>query len=305
MRIPKSMLNAPQPDLPEAPQPHELDPIVETFSAMARLRRETADALPGIAPGLAYDPDRFASGEPLLADQEPQRFAEAFRQAGAMLLPRLGELLPAIAREAAILTQALAQGPRVAGPIIGFLLEGSEGELTDLAGDMGLPPATQVFLGREILSVVLRREAGTLAPLADDSLWKKSYCPVCGAAPDMGMLREKQEPSEFLISKAGRLMLHCSLCGHFWHFPRLVCPSCGEGDHEKLGLLIPAGRERERIHTCATCGKYLIVLNRVDSEADFDPDVAPAKLIHLDAAAQEKGFAPVCETPLNQLGAGE
>jgi len=302
MRIPRSMLShAPQPDLPEAPPPPVIDPIVETFAALARLRRETANALPETTPGLAYDPESFATGRPILAGQGPDALEAAFRQAADLLLPHMGELFPAVARDAAILEQALVQGPRLANPLIGFLLDGAGQELADLAGEMGMAPGALAFFGHEILSAVLRREAGPLGRLADDALWKKSYCPICGAAPDMGMLREKQEASEFLISKAGRLSLHCSLCGHLWHFPRLVCPSCGEGDHEKLDLLMAAGRERERIHTCAACGTYLLVLNRVDSEADFDPDVAPAKLVHLDAAAQAKGYKPICRTPWNQL----
>jgi len=47
------------------------------------------------------------------------------------------------------------------------------------------------------------------------------------------------------------------------------------------------------------------VTNRVDSDAAFDPDAAPAALAHLDAAAQKRGYAPICATPWNQFGEDE
>jgi FdhE protein len=80
--------------------------------------------------------------------------------------------------------------------------------------------------------------------------------------------------------------------------------ACGEGEQEKLDVLFPAGRDRERIHTCRSCGHYLIVLNRVETSRDTDLDAAPASLIHLDAAAQARGFTPICDTPWNHLDAG-
>lgn len=289
-------------DLPEAPLPPGVDAIMQPFAALARLRSETAAALPRSLEALAYDPDRFASGEPLLAAVAPAAFEAAFLAAAVFLLPRLGPIFPGIARDAATLAQVLAQGPRLAGPLVAAVLDGLEEDLAGLAGDIGLSPAALAFLAREVVAAVLRREAGALAALADDALWHRSYCPICGAGPDIGMLKEKTEPSEFLIAKSGRLMLHCSLCGHLWRFHRLQCPSCGEQDQEKLDLLIAAGRERERIHTCAACRRYLIVLNRVDSEKNLDLDVAPAGLAHLDVVARAKGFAPLVETAWNQVG---
>lgn len=289
-------------DLPEVPPPPELAAILQTFSTLATLRREVAAALPGTLLDLACDPEQFAAGKPLLADTAPAAFETGFLAAAALLLPRIGDIFPAIAKDAATLTLTLAQSPRFAAPLVGSILEGVEEDMVALAEEIGLSPGVLVFLSREVVATVLRREETTLAKMTDDGLWHKGYCPVCGAAPDIGMLKEKPEPTEFLIAKAGRLSLHCSLCGHIWRFPRLKCPSCEEANQEKLDLLIPAGRERERIHTCATCGRYMIVLNRVDTEKNLDLDVAPAGLAHLDAVARSKGFTPLCETPWNQFG---
>jgi len=288
-------------DLPEAPPPPGAAAVVATFAALALLRRETAASLPEPRPGIAYDPDAFAAGTPLLANVAPEEIEAGFLAAAALLLPGLAAIFPAIGREATGLSQTLARQPRLARPLLDAALGGLEDDLAALSDEIGLPAAALAFLTHEILAAVLRREAAHLAPLADDALWQKSACPVCGAGPDIGMLKEKPEQSEFLIAKAGRLMLHCSLCGHLWRFARLKCPACGEVEQDKLELLIPAGRERERIHVCTTCGHYLIVLNRVDSEIDLDLDVAPAGLSHLDAVAQAKGYLPLCPAPWNQF----
>ena len=289
-------------DLPDVPPPAEAAAIAAPFAALAKLRRDIAAALPRGLFDLAYDPDRFAAGETLLAPGDMATLIPGFLRAAESLLPGMAAIFPALARETAVLSQGLAQSPRLAGVLLaGFFDEAAE-DLTTLAAEIGLRPETLLFLTREIVATVLRAEAPGLAALADDALWRKDHCPVCGSAPDLGLLKEQAEPSEFLVAKAGRLILHCSLCGHLWRFRRLVCPSCGEGEHEKLDLLMPAGRERERIHTCATCRRYLVVTNRVDSDAAFDADAAPAALAHLDAAAQERGFTPICATPWNQFG---
>jgi len=62
-----------------------------------------------------------------------------------------------------------------------------------------------------------------------------------------------------------------------------------------------AGRERERIHTCSTCGRYLLVLDMVDSGVACDVDLIPIRLVHLDAVAQAKGFAPLAVSAWNRL----
>lgn len=298
MRIP----HAPQPDLPDLPPPAEAASIAAPFAALARLRRDIAAGLPQGLFDVAYDPDRFAAGETLLAGADPAVLAPGFLAAAEALLPGLADIFPALARETAVLGQSLAQGPRLAGALLAGFFDDATEDFTALAEEIGLRPETLVFLTREIVATVLRGEAARLAALADDALWRKNHCPVCGSTPDLGLLKEQAEASEFLVAKAGRLMLHCSLCGHLWRFPRLVCPSCGEGEHDKLDLFVPEGRERERIHACAACRRYLVVTNRVDSDATFDPDAAPAALAHLDAAAQERGYVPICPTAWNQFG---
>lgn len=297
MRIP----HAPQPDLPDIPLPEQSRALAEPFAALARLRREIAAGLPQGLFDVAYDPDRFAAGETLLAEIDPLQLLPGFLAAAEKLLPAMAGIFPPLSREAAVLGQALAQGPRLGDALIlAFFADAAE-DFESLGAELGIRPEPLLFLTQETVSTVLRAEASRIAALADDELWRKNCCPICGSAPDLGWLKEQPEPSEFLIAKAGRLMLHCSLCGHLWRFPRLTCPTCGETDHEKLELFMPEGRERERIHACTTCRRYFVVTNRVDSEKHFDPDATAPALAHLDAAARARGFEPVCVTPWNQL----
>lgn len=300
MRIPSDLTRL-TPDLPDVPPPEPLAEVIDRFTALATLRREVAAKLPDDAVGVAYDPDRFAAGSPLLAEVGPAALAPSFLSAAALLFPELADIFPAVARPAHALAQALAMMPRLAEPVVAALAGGSEEDIAALAQEIDISPGALVFLAREALAAVLRAKARTLSPLADDALWQKPGCPVCGGPPDCGMLKEQREPSEFLVAKSGRLFLHCSLCGHQWRFPRLKCVACGEGEQEQLDVLYPAGRDRERIHACRSCGHYLIVLNRVETLAETDLDMAPAALIHLDAAAQARGYAPVCDTPWNHL----
>jgi FdhE protein len=297
MRIP----HAPQPDLPDMPPPDASQALAQPFVALAAARRDIAAGLPQGLFAVAYDPDRFAAGETLLADVEPAVLVPGFLAAAERLLPAMAGIFPALSREAGALGQFLAQGPRLAGALVAAFFADAAEDFLALGTEMGIRPETLLFLTQEIVATVLRAEAPGIAALADDALWRKSHCPVCGSAPDLGLLKEQPEPSEFLIAKAGRLMLHCSLCGHLWRFPRLTCPTCGETDHEKLELFMPEGRARERIHACTACRRYFVVTNRVDSDLAFDPDALGPALAHLDAAARERGYEPVCVTPWNQL----
>lgn len=297
MRIP----HAPQPDVPDMPPAAESQALAEPFVALAQARREIAAGLPQGLFEVAYDPERFAAGETLLADVDPAVLVPGFLAAAEKLLPAMGDIFPALSREAAALGQSLAQGPRLAGALVAAFFTDAAEDFQTLGMEMGLRPETLLFLTQETVATVLRAEAPGIAALADDALWRKNHCPVCGSAPDLGLLKEQPEPTEFLIAKAGRLLLHCSLCGHLWRFPRLVCPSCGEGDHEKLELFVPEGRQRERIHACTTCRRYFVVTNRVDSDLAFDPDSLGPALAYLDAAARERGYEPVCVTPWNQF----
>ncbi len=42
-----------------------------------------------------------------------------------------------------------------------------------------------------------------------------------------------------------------------WEFRRILCPACGEEDHEKLPRYTAEGISAVRVEACDTCNRYL------------------------------------------------
>src|SRR6266478_4127188 len=55
-------------------------------------------------------------------------------------------------------------------------------------------------------------------------------CPLCSGKPQVGVLRQEGDGS--------KRSLICSLCSNEWEYRRLVCPSCGEENVEKLAVYV-------------------------------------------------------------------
>jgi len=151
------------------------------------------------------------------------------------------------------------------------LLDASDDRLAPLAASLGLPLEALVFLTRELVAAVLRQAASTLSPLVEDALWQRPSCPVCGGAPDCGMLKEKTEQSEFLIAKAGDSACIVPCAAMSGGFPVSSARSAAKRTTTNARFSWPRPG-RERIHTCSTCGRYLLVLDMVDSGMACDVD---------------------------------
>ena len=275
--------------------------IVKAFAELARERQGLKIAT-GDWPGIkVFDEAAFGAGEPLLAGREMSGLHGCFVDAAQKLLPVIARLFPHIGAYVIALRSALATQPKLGAQILEAALAEDLRALQSTADQVSIPVGTLSFIVLEVVKPCLRQVAEHVGHLADDDLWCKGYCPVCGAGPDFGLLKEKRDPSEFLISKAGRLWLHCSLCGHVWRFVRLVCPSCGQKDHEQLEVLTAEGRVHERIHGCRSCHHYVLAIDQVDRRDKFHPELAPLGLIPLDVLAQGKGYAPLARTPWNGL----
>ncbi|MDR3569902.1 MAG: formate dehydrogenase accessory protein FdhE [Syntrophobacteraceae bacterium] len=279
----------------------ELSRIVAAFAALAKERNALKIDLAGM-PVPDLDEEAFGAGEPFLGRIDWSIFYGEFLRSARRLLPVLGKVFSPVACSASGLLAALEERSELPEMLIKASLTGDFGALGPLAEKAALPAKVLSFLAAELLKPFLRALEERTGGLADNALWCKGRCPVCGGGPDYGVLKEKGDPSEFLVSKSGRLWLHCPLCGHFWRFVRLVCPACGENDHEQLDVLTVRGRERDRIHSCRSCGRYLPVIDLVESGLRLHPDLAPLGFIPLDILAWQEGYAPISLAPWNQLG---
>jgi FdhE protein len=125
--------------------------------------------------------------------------------------------------------------------------------------------------------------------LAEKGTWNTAQlagnlCPNCEALPQSAVLRPEGD--------GGKRMLLCSLCHSEWEFRRVLCPSCGEVNHEKLPRYTADGIPAVRVEACDSCGTYLksvdLTVNGL-AVAEVD-EVATAPL---DLWAVEHGYRKI------------
>jgi FdhE protein len=120
-----------------------------------------------------------------------------------------------------------------------------------------------------------------LAPLRQGIHWEQGFCPTCGSWPLLGEFRGLEQ----------RRFLRCGLCATAWEFPRLLCPFCGERDHQQLGYLHAEGEEASRrASTCDSCRGYVKMVATLTPLSEAALLVADLATLHLDLAAAERGY---------------
>jgi formate dehydrogenase maturation protein FdhE len=191
------------------------------------------------------------------------------------------EAVAALGPDQARAMQGLAAAWDAGRVSVGALLPGPGGPgAPGLAEDLGLPPPVVAFLA-----------AATLRPLLEDHLaeardhvagarWGRGACPLCGAPPAFGDVRED-----------GHRRLACHVCGGTWPFSRAACPFCGSersADLVRLGLEGP--EEGYAVHACRGCGGYLKEIDRRARWNGGPPLVEDWGSPHLDVAAARAGY---------------
>ena len=109
-------------------------------------------------------------------------------------------------------------------------------------------------------------------------------CPFCGERPVAAVLRPEGE--------GGRRHLLCSLCFTEWEFRRLLCPSCGEEDRDKLPVYTAKEFPHMRVEVCDSCRHYIKAVDlTVDGLAV--PEVDELAAITLDLWAVEREYTKI------------
>ena len=80
----------------------------------------------------------------------------------------------------------------------------------------------------------------------DQTSWRRRYCPICGAAPDLAYL-DKERGSRWLV---------CPSCDAEWLFQRMECPYCGTADQNQLSYF-SCDEAPYRLYVCASCRCYI------------------------------------------------
>jgi len=141
-------------------------------------------------------------------------------------------------------------------------------------------PAPQ-FISRVLLQpyaeLLAIREPGNSTPHAVGPV-----CPFCGEKPVAAVLRPEGE--------GGKRWLHCSLCATEWEFRRLLCPSCGQEDHQKLPVYAAEEFPHIRVEACDTCRVYLKAID-MTRDGLASPEVDELASVPLDLWAAGRGYA--------------
>jgi formate dehydrogenase accessory protein FdhE len=112
----------------------------------------------------------------------------------------------------------------------------------------------------------------------------KNICPACGALPQLSILRPEGEG-------ATRSLL-CSFCLREWTFRRIICPSCGEANKEKLPRYSDPECGYIAVEACETCMRYLKSVD-MTVEGYAEPLVDEAAVAALDLWATERGYKKI------------
>jgi len=153
-----------------------------------------------------------------------------------------------------------------------------------LAGEAG----PHGFFARALLQPYAECLAATaiLSPPAGD----RFACPVCEARPQAAVLHPEGD--------GGKRFLLCSFCLTEWEFRRILCPACGEENHQKLPRYSAEDLETVRVEACDTCHFYLKSIDlTVDGLAV--PLVDEVASVPLDLWATEHGYKKI---ELNLMG---
>ena len=101
----------------------------------------------------------------------------------------------------------------------------------------------------------------------------RAECPFCGEKPLSAVLRPEGE--------GGKRSLICSLCFTEWEFRRLLCPNCGEEDHQRLPIYTAEEFPHVRVEACDTCRFYLKAID-LTRDGLAVPDVDELAAVPLD-----------------------
>jgi len=109
----------------------------------------------------------------------------------------------------------------------------------------------------------------------------RAECPFCGEKPVAAVLRPEGE--------GGKRWLLCSLCATEWEFRRLLCPSCGEEDRDKLPVYAAEEFPHIRVEACDTCRTYLKAID-MTKDGLAEPEVDELAAVPLDLWAAERRY---------------
>ncbi|PKM83256.1 MAG: hypothetical protein CVU89_00420 [Firmicutes bacterium HGW-Firmicutes-14] len=135
------------------------------------------------------------------------------------------------------------------------------------------------FIVRNAVKPLLKEYALHVAGKFKPDKWSESCCPVCGGRPGIARLEREN----------GQRYLRCSMCDTEWLYKRMSCCSCGNEDHESLGILIVEESPGCKIDVCERCRCYIKVIDQKEMPG-FDMETYELNTVFLDILARQHGY---------------
>jgi FdhE protein len=141
---------------------------------------------------------------------------------------------------------------------------------------------TGLEASRFFARVLLQPYAEYLASRRDLALQRADpTCPFCNARPVTAVLRGEGD--------GGKRWLLCSLCATEWQYRRVICPSCGEENKEKLPIYVASEFDYIRVDACDSCRTYIKSVD-LTKNGHAVPIVDEIATVALNIWAEEHGY---------------
>lgn len=151
----------------------------------------------------------------------------------------------------ALVKLVAANGPPVLARFAGQFQGSSPQQVCDLLARWLEEPDQAETANSFFARVLLQPQAERLAGFMEASHpgVAGNLCSLCKSPPQLAIIRPEGD--------GGKRNLLCSLCQSEWEFRRILCPACGEVNHEKLPRYSAEGVLAVRVEACDTCRQYL------------------------------------------------
>ena len=167
------------------------------------------------------------------------------------------------------------------------VLIGDPQEIKSFANKLNLNPDLLLFLGLNLVQTFFGFFAEKFQDKIDRESWLMGNCPVCGSFPAMEKLRRED----------GKRILWCGLCSTQWPYKRIMCPFCGNEDHDSLRYFFTEGDSSSektpfRVDVCDKCKKYIKTIDERKMPENETPDFSKENIntLYLDILAQKDGY---------------
>jgi formate dehydrogenase accessory protein FdhE len=135
------------------------------------------------------------------------------------------------------------------------------------------------FFARAFLQPYAERIAERMPP--QPAAANTPTCPACDSEPVVAVLRPE--------GYGAKRSFICSFCSTEWQHLRMMCPGCGEDDHEALCFYTAEQFDHVRVDACETCKTYIKTVDLTKNGLAI-PVVDEIASLPLTLWAEENGY---------------